>query len=184
MAIRGGADVVQLRGKDLSSAELYLEALALRRLTRSLGVPLIINDRVDIALAVDADGVHLGQDDLPVAAARRLLGPDKIIGLSTHSLEQVRAACAQDIDYLSIGPIFPTRTKLIEGPLGLDLVREARTFVRVPIVAIGGISEKNIAEVRRAGADIAAVVSAVVGAADVEAGARTLKQMLLSAAGP
>jgi thiamine-phosphate pyrophosphorylase len=179
-AILGGADVIQLRDTRASTADVYREALVLRKLTRTMETPFIINDRVDIALAVDADGVHLGQADLPVSVARRLLGPDKIIGLSTHSLEGLRAASGDEIDYLSIGPIFPTKTKQTHTPVGTRLIQEGKELIQVPIVAIGGIKENNITEVLRAGADIVAVISAVVSADDVEESARNLKRKLVS----
>jgi len=181
-AILGGADVIQFREKDSSTAEMYREACLLRTVTRELNIPFLINDRLDIALAVDADGVHLGQDDLPVSVARRILGPEKIIGISTHSLDQVRAAAREAVDYIAIGPIFPTQTKQIDRPLGVGLVSQAKAITNVPLVVIGGINEKNIDEVFRAGADIAAVISAVVNAEDIEKSTLRIKQRIVSSA--
>lgn len=181
-AILGGADVIQLRDNEASARAMYQEALTLRDLTRTMNIPFIINNRVDVAMAVNADGVHIGQDDLPASAARRLLGPDKIIGFSTHSIEEARAALDEQIDYLGIGPIFPTETKKTHAPVGVSLISQVKVFARVPIVAIGGIKEENISQVFRAGADIAAVISAVVSAEDVEASTRNLKAKIMSIA--
>jgi thiamine-phosphate pyrophosphorylase len=174
-AILGGADVVQLRMKETSTVELYREAVLLRTLTRAMDTPFIINDRVDVAMAVDAEGVHLGQDDLPISIARRILGPQKIIGASTHSLEQVRGATREKPDYVSVGPIFSTTTKEAGPPVGVDLIRKAKEKNTVPIVAIGGIRLENVTEVLHAGADVVAVVSAVVGADDIEGTLQSFK---------
>jgi thiamine-phosphate pyrophosphorylase len=156
-----GMTLVQLREKNLSSGEFYLEAEQAVVVARHQGIKIIINDRVDLALAVDADGVHLGQDDLPVEAARRLLGKNVIIGVSTHNLAQAQQAAKQRIDYLAIGPIFPTATKnssnLVVGLAGLTAVRLA--VPGIPLVAIGGINATNRAAVMAAGADAVAVIS-------------------------
>jgi thiamine-phosphate pyrophosphorylase len=155
-----GMTVVQLREKNLSPSEFYREAADAVLVARHHGIKIIINDRVDIALALRADGVHLGQDDLPVAAARRLLGNDAIIGLSTHNVAQALQAATQPIDYLAIGPIFPTVTKESSNPpitfAGLAVVREAVS--RIPLVAIGGLNAANRAEPIAAGADAVAVI--------------------------
>ena len=179
-AVLGGADVVQLRDNDAPAQVLYREALVLRDLTLAMDVPFIINNSVEVALAVDADGVHIGQDDLPVSAARRLLGRDKMIGVSSHSIDQARIACDEGIDYLGLGPIFPTETKKTQPFVGVGLISEVKSFARIPLVAIGGITEENVTQVFRAGADIAAVISAVVSAEDIEAQARKLKRKILS----
>jgi thiamine-phosphate pyrophosphorylase len=156
----GGATVVQLREKLLSARDFYNEVEAALQVARERGVKIIINDRVDIALALKADGVHLGQNDLPPAAARRLLGPDVIIGFSTHNAEQAILAAAMPVDYLAIGPIFPSSTKQTSNPTvgidGLRLVREA--VGTVPIVAIGGITFENSETVLDAGADAVALI--------------------------
>ena len=148
----------------MSTRELYLQATAALLVAREIGVQLIINDRVDIALAVGADGVHLGQDDLPVEDARRLLGPAAIIGLSTHNLYQAKQALHCPVDYVAIGPIFTTRTKQDTQPeLGLDgLEQVAQVIDRVPLVAIGGISPNNAPNVLTAGATSVAVISALL----------------------
>lgn len=177
-AIRGGADVLQLRDKTASTKTLLAEAAALLQLTRAAGIPLIINDRADIAHAVGADGVHLGQEDIPVAEARRLLGPTRLIGTSTHSLEQARAAEAEGSDYIGVGPIFPTPTKPEYGSVGLELIRRVRAQVNVPTVCIGGIDAGNLAQVLEAGADRIAVVRAVCAAPNPEAATRCLKDAL------
>jgi len=156
-----GARVIQLREKQLSGAEFFTEAAAAVRTARKRGVKIIVNDRVDIALAVSADGVHLGQDDLPPAAARKILGPDAIIGVSTHDLEQVRLAVTMPVDYVALGPIFPTITKTSSDiPLGPDAIRKARQLLGdIPLVAIGGISESDSEELFAAGAAALAVIS-------------------------
>jgi len=158
---QGGATVVQLREKDLSPAEFCAQAEEALRVARERGMKIIVNDRVDIALALKADGVHLGQDDLPPEAARRLLGSDAIIGFSTHSPKQAEAATQMPIDYIAIGPIFATASKLRANfPVGLEGLRLARQVVGTfPLVAIGGITSENSVSVMNAGADVVAVIS-------------------------
>lgn len=160
----GGARVIQLREKKLSARDFYDQAHKALEVARLLGVQIIVNDRVDIALSLKADGVHLGQDDLPVEAARQLLGPTAIIGISTHSLEQAKRALKLPIDYLAIGPIFHTGTKADTSPeVGLEGVRSIRSLQpRVPVVAIGGITASRIPEVLQAGADSVALISALL----------------------
>ncbi len=177
-AIRGGADVLQLRDKTASAATLLAEATTLLRLTRAAGIPLIVNDHADIARAAGADGVHLGQDDLSVADARRLLGPERLIGQSTHSLEQARAAEAEGSDYIGVGPIFPTPTKPDYPHVGLGLIRQVMRQVNIPAVCIGGIDADNLAQVLKAGAERIAVVRAVCAASDPQAATRRLKDVL------
>ena len=160
----GGATFVQLREKLLSPKEFYREAAEALRVARARGVRLIINDRVDIALALQADGVHLGQDDLPPEAARRLLGKRAIIGFSTHNPEQAGEAARMPVDYIAIGPIFPTSSKDNPDPLvGLDGLRRVRQLIGpVPLVAIGGINRENAREALDAGADVVAVISVLL----------------------
>ena len=171
-ALDGGAEMVQLREKTWPSGTLFSLAQRLRGRCRAARVPFIVNDRVDLALAVEADGVHLGQDDLPPAAARRLLRPGMILGLSTHSVEQAQAAQAAGADYVAVGAMFPTASKPEFELVGPALAREVRPVVRVPLIAIGGITPDNVGEVIAAGADGVAVISAVCAAADPAAAAR------------
>ncbi len=156
-----GVTLVQLREKSLSSRDFYLEAEAALRIGRKLKIKLIINDRVDIALALKADGVHLGQDDLDPEVARGLLGPDAIIGISTHSIEQALTARQMPVDYVAIGPIFPTSSKDSPNPtLGLEGIRAAKRVVRdLPLVAIGGITSSSLVQVLASGADSVASIS-------------------------
>jgi len=160
----GGATLIQLREKRLAALEFYEQAKAAMEVATRSGVQLIVNDRVDLALAIGAHGVHLGQDDMPPEAARRLLGSDAVIGYSTHNIEQVLAALRQPINYIATGPIFKTSTKSDTSPvLGLDGLRAVRAIIRdVPLVAIGGITQANAAEVIEAGADSVAVISALL----------------------
>ncbi|MGH7766509.1 MAG: thiamine phosphate synthase [Candidatus Binatia bacterium] len=163
-----GVKLVQLRAKEQSSGEFFALAKEARRVTRPAGATFIVNDRADIALACNADGVHLGQDDLPLAAARKILGREKIIGISTHDLTQAREAETNGADYIGFGPIFGSATKNTGFTArGLDMLREIRAAVKIPIVAIGGITESNVAEVWNAGADSAAVISHLMEAEDV-----------------
>src|SRR5262245_16495213 len=168
--LAGGASCLQLRLKGATSRELLAAAESIRPLAAAAGALFLVNDRPDIARAAGADGVHLGQDDLPVAAARRLLGPDAVIGLSTHSLEEARAGAVAGADYLGVGPVYATTSKTNAlAARGLDLVRAVRAAVGCPIVAIGGITPETAAEVRAAGADAVAMIAALVRAADPEA---------------
>jgi thiamine-phosphate pyrophosphorylase len=161
----GGATLIQLREKHAEPREFYREAQDALRAARGRGVKLVINDRADIALALEADGVHLGQDDLPPEAARRLLGERAIIGYSTHSLAQLEAAARLPVDYVAFGPVFQTRTKENPDPsVGLELLARARAALppTLPLVAIGGITRENARAALTAGADSVAVVSALV----------------------
>lgn len=179
-AIRGGADAIQLRDKTAESGELYRIAVALRKITRDANVPLIVNDRLDIALAADADGVHVGQDDLPAAVARKLLGPGKLLGVSTETPEEALRAEKDGADYLGVGPIFEARgTKADAGaPKGPGMIAPIRGACRLPIVAIGGIKAGNARSVRAAGADAVAVISDIVGADDIAQAARRIRELL------
>jgi thiamine-phosphate pyrophosphorylase len=163
--VAGGASFIQLREKSLSPAEFFVQARRAIAVARQGGARLIINDRVDIALAVDADGVHLGQDDLPPVAARSVLGPEKIIGFSTHNYAQAMEAATFPVDYIAVGPIFATSSKQNPDPVvGLKELEHIRAAVprQIPLVAIGGINFENVAEVVRAGADSVAVISSIV----------------------
>ncbi|MGE4587408.1 MAG: thiamine phosphate synthase [Mangrovibacterium sp.] len=162
-AVRGGVTLVQLREKDCTAREFTDLAIRLKQVLEPLNVKLIINDRLDIALASEADGLHLGQNDLPFPLARRLMGTGKIIGLSVETLGQVREANRLDVDYIGISPAFRTATKTdTPEPFGLEGISRATLLSRHPAVAIGGIDQTNAAEVIRAGADGIAVVSAIV----------------------
>lgn len=174
-AVKAGLACVQLREKALSTRDFLDQALALKPILRSAGIPLLINDRVDIALAAGADGVHLGQTDMPYAAARRLLGPSAVIGLSVETWEDVAAAQNLDVDYLGVSPIFATPTKTdTKTPWGLDGLARIRAWSRHPLVAIGGLNAANAPEIIRAGAHAVAVVSAICSAQDPCAAARDL----------
>jgi thiamine-phosphate pyrophosphorylase len=177
-AIRGGADVVQLRDKTASTAGFRQTALQLRALTQASRIPLILNDRTDLVEAVGADGVHLGQDDLSIAEARRLLGPGRLIGRSTHSLEQALDAQAQGADYIGVGPIFSTPTKPTYPSIGTALIRTVAARVHIPRVCIGGIDLSNLEEVLKAGAECVAVVRALCAAEDPEKTARDFKETI------
>jgi len=179
-AIRGGADVIQLRDKEASGGRLFEIAAALRRLTREANVPLIVNDRLDVAMAADADGVHLGQEDLPADTARRILGPGRILGVSAETPEEARRAEAAGADYLGVGPVFEARGSKPDAgaPRGLEQIVRIRSESRLPIVAIGGIRPENARQVREAGADAVAVISAIVSAEDVEEATRRMKRAL------
>jgi thiamine-phosphate pyrophosphorylase len=161
-AIAAGIRTIQLREKQMSRKELYREALFLRSLTLRHNTTFIVNDYIDIALAVGADGVHLGQDDMPVEEARKIMGKKKIIGVSTHSLRQAIRAQESGADYIGFGPVFPTSTKDAGLPKGLKALKVIREHVRIPVVAIGGITAENILSAVESGADAAAVMSAIL----------------------
>jgi thiamine-phosphate pyrophosphorylase len=178
-AIEGGADCLQLREKDLEAGELLTRARQLVSLCRRHGIPCIINDRPDVAILAGADGVHVGQGDLPAREARKLLGPNRIVGVSTHNLEQARQAVADGADYIGVGPVFRSATKPRDFLPGLDLARDvARTLPQIPAVAIAGIHAGNVDEVVATGIRAVAVTSAVLCAPDVRAAAATLKAKL------
>ncbi len=174
-AVKGGVTLVQLREKTASTRAFVEQARVLKRLLAPLRVPLLINDRIDVALAAGADGAHVGQQDMPVALVRRLLGPAAIIGLSITELGELRDPDVELADYLGVGPIFAQSTKLdTTPPLGLDGLAEIRRATGKPILAIGGVSAANADAVRSAGADGIAVVSAIMGADDPRAAAAAL----------
>lgn len=176
---RGGARLVQLRAKSLTDRAFHALAVEALRAAREAGLLLLVNDRPDVARIVGADGVHLGQDDLPPSDARRLLGPDALIGWSTHSLEQLARAETEPVDYVAFGPVFPTATKRDPDPVvGLDLVREARRRTRRTLVAIGGLTPANARDTVAAGADGLAVISALMRAPDAAAAVREWRGLL------
>lgn len=160
LVLDAGITFIQYREKQRTRQEIYDEAIKLRDLTRSYNAVFIINDHADIALAVEADGVHLGQDDLPLCEARKIMGR-KIVGISTHSLEQAQSAEAGGADYIGFGPIFHTSTKDAGKPKGVDILKTIKQNVNIPVVAIGGISIDTVADVMNAGADAVAVATAI-----------------------
>jgi len=179
--LEGGCRVVQLRDKTLPLNDLYPVARALRRRCREAGCLFIVNDRVDLALALEADGVHVGQDDLPARDTRRLLRPGMILGVSTHDESQARLARDDGADYVAVGSMYPTGSKTGFNLVGPDLLRRVRPEIPVPLVAIGGITLDNVGEVIRAGADAVAVISAVSKAADPAAAARRFLEAIRAA---
>jgi thiamine-phosphate pyrophosphorylase len=180
-ALRGGVKLVQLREKEMPLRELYAIAIEARHMTEEAGALLIINDRIDVALAVGADGVHLGQEDLPIAAAREV-GPELVIGASTHSVAEAADAIGDGASYVNIGPIFPTNTKVwTDEFLGLDGLREIAASVSVPFTVMGGIKRDHIPALVDAGAQTIALVTAVTDAVDVEAATRELLATIKSA---
>lgn len=176
-ALEGGVTLVQYRAKTASSAEMYAEALQLKALCDSFNVPLIINDRLDIAMAVGAAGVHLGQDDLPCAAARKLLGEDYIIGVSAHNPAEAKAALQSGADYLGCGAVFGTATKADVKKLGTDGLAAICKAKGLPVVGIGGVTADNYRKVRAAGADGAAIVSGILAQPDIRATVRAIAKV-------
>ncbi len=180
-----GASLFQYRNKTALMKEAYQEALALRQAAAKAGVLFIVNDRCDLALAVDADGVHLGQGDLPLDLARKVMGPDKLIGISTHNPDQVRAASAGKPDYLGFGPIFTPGSKLDHDPVvGLEGLRAIRALTSLPVFAIGGIQIGQVEDVMEAGANGIAVISAIVKAADIREAVRAFLSRMPTPASP
>lgn len=175
-AVRGGCTVVQIREKSASSREFYDCAVEVKRVTDRHGVPLIVNDRVDIALAVDAAGVHVGQTDLPARAVREIVGPDRIVGVSASNLAEAKAALADGADYLGVGAMYATGTKAEADLTSLDELRRIREAVSVPIVVIGGINMRTLSDFRGTGIEGIAVVSAVLAQPDIEKSARELRE--------
>lgn len=178
--LQAGIRFVQYREKEKSGLERYEQCLAIRELTRKYDAAMIIDDFVDLAIAVDADGVHIGQEDLPVKAVRALLGPDKLIGLSTHEPAQLAKAneLAEQLDYVGVGPVYATQTKKTALPVGLEYVTYAAQHSRLPFVAIGGIKEHNIQTVAQAGATQVAVVSDITSAPDIQAKIKKLVALM------
>jgi len=182
-ALAGGADMIQLRDKRPDLAALLPQAREIRARCRERGALFIVNDRLDLALAAGADGAHVGQEDLPAAAARALLGPGRLLGVSTHDRAQAEAAVRAGADYIGFGPMFETATKATGYTArGLDALREIRAATAVPVLAIGGLTLENVAEVSRAGA-AAAVISAIVAAPDIAAATRAFRERILAAGG-
>lgn len=177
LAIAGGADTIQFRQKQGSTGEMIAVARDMKRLCAEAGVTFIVNDRVDVALAAEADGVHLGQADFPIPLGRNVLGADRIIGGSAATLEEAQKCLAEGADYVGFGPVFPTTSKDDAGPVsGIELLKQVVEAVSVPIIAIGGIGADNVSEIRNAGAHGIAVISAVCCRKNPEAATHVLYQ--------
>jgi len=177
-AIEGGVTILQLREKNLTSMEFYNIAKEVKEITTKYNIPFIINDRLHIALAVDADGIHIGPDDLPVCVARELLGPNKIIGASTCNVEEALKAEKDGATYLGVGAIYPTSTKNNTDDVSIEDLAEIKNIVNIPIVAIGGINEKNAGNVMTAKVDGIAVVSAILGKGDIKEASKELRSIV------
>ena len=178
--MRAGIKILQYREKDKGSGAMLEECRALRGITRDAGCCFIINDHVDIALLCDADGVHVGQEDLPPAAVRRLVGPDRIVGVSVRTMREYEAAVADGADYIGVGPVFPTRTK-DSSPLEPGFLSAVMAISPIPVVAIGGITEETIAATARQGARCCAIVSAITLAPDIPARVARLRDLFAAA---
>jgi len=177
LACEGGVTLVQLREKEKSGLEYYELAMKVKSVTDRYGIPLIIDDRVDIALAIGAAGVHLGQSDLPIAAARAVIGPDKIIGATAKTMEQALAAEAGGADYLGVGAIYPTTTKVITVLTPVATLSDIAKNARIPVVAIGGLNAGNLDVLRGSGADGIAVVTAIMNSPDLKEAAAELRRL-------
>lgn len=173
-ALLGGVTLVQLREKAVSSREFLDIALRVKEITTRYRIPLIINDRLDIALAIDADGLHIGQDDLPLPLARKLFGENKIIGVSAHTLDEALSAERQGADYLGVGAIYPTPTKPDALTVSLKQLAEIKKSIAIPVVAIGGINAENASDIMTTGIDGVSIVSAILGKQDIQKAARDL----------
>lgn len=180
-ALQGGVTMLQLREKAVSTLEFYQIALRVKEIARKYKVPFLINDRLDIALAVDADGLHIGQEDMPLLVARNILGPDKLIGVSTFTAQESLLAAKEGADYLGVGAIFPTGSKSDAQAVSLRELAEIKKAVTIPVVAIGGINEQNVQEAMTAGIDGVSVISAILAQAEVTKAAKKLQELILNA---
>lgn len=178
LAIQGGVTVVQLREKDCTGREFLQIAKDVKQITDAYEIPLIINDRIDIAMAVDADGVHLGQSDIPAHTARELLGPDKIIGVSAYNKELAVEAQKEGADYLGVGDVFGTSTKAGTHHVEIDILREICNAVKIPVVAIGGVNQSNVAKLGGTGVSGAAVISAIIASKSITEAATNMLSLL------
>lgn len=177
-AIKGGVTLVQLREKDLTTLEFYNTALNIKRITDKYNIPLIINDRMDIALAVNASGVHIGQKDIPCTIARKILGNDKILGVSATTLSQAIKAEKEGADYIGVGAIFHTSTKQDAKPVSIDMLKEIKETLSIPVVAIGGITIKNIHQLDSSNIDGIAVISDILGKEDIRFASENLNSLI------
>lgn len=177
-AIKGGVTLVQLREKDLTTLEFYNTALNIKKVTDKYNIPLIINDRMDIALAVNASGVHIGQKDMPCTIARKILGDDKILGVSATTLSQAIKAEKEGADYIGVGAIFNTSTKQDAKPVSIDMLKEIKETLSIPVVAIGGITIKNIHQLDSSNIDGIAVVSDILGKEDIRLASENLNSLI------
>ena len=179
-AIRGGCTLIQLREKDISSKDFYETALKVRAVTSQFNIPFIVNDRVDIALAVDADGVHIGQDDLPVEQVRNIIGPNKIVGVSASNLTEALTAVGDGADYLGIGAMFSTNTKTDADATTLEELIRIRKAISLPLVVIGGMNKETIPLFKDISVDGYAIVSAIVNQPDIIKATKELKQLVVN----
>lgn len=178
LAIEGGAGIVQLREKNISDREFYETALRIKEITKKSGVPLIINDRADIAAAADCSGVHIGREDMPVEAVRKIIGHDKIIGVSARTAADAAKAEEDGADYIGAGAVFLTATKSDAKPISIKELSEIKKRVNIPVVAIGGINEENVLKLKGSGIDGAAVVSAIIAKSDIKGAAKEMKRKI------
>ncbi|KAJ53467.1 thiamine-phosphate pyrophosphorylase [Clostridium tetanomorphum] len=178
-AILGGVTLVQLREKDIDTREFYETAVKIKKITDKYNVPLIINDRADIALAIDAEGVHVGQSDMEAKIVRKLIGKEKLLGVSARTLEEAIEAERQGADYLGVGAIFGTTTKKDAKNVSLEELKNIRNKVNIPIVAIGGISENNVSELKNKGIQGIAVISAILAKQDIKKASKNIKQIFI-----
>lgn len=178
-AIEGGVTFIQIREKDISTRAFYKIAADVKEVTDYYKVPLVINDRIDIAQAIDADGVHLGQSDMPIQIARKILGKNKIIGISVENVNEAKEAEGNGADYVGVGTVFYTGTKKdINKPIGLEGLTEVCGSIKIPKVAIGGINKNNFKDILKAGVDGAAIISAILGEKDIKEASKLLKKLL------
>lgn len=178
--LKAGIRIIQYREKDAKAGQMLEECLAIREMTKQAECCFIVNDYVDIALLCDADGVHVGQEDLPLSAVRRLIGEDKIIGVSTHKEEEARIAIQNGADYIGVGPLYATNTKKDAEPVGLSYLENVSSFCSIPHVAIGGVNEKTLSDVVKYGADICCMVSAITLAEDIPAKVAELQKSIIA----
>lgn len=177
-AIKGGVTLLQLREKDITTKDFYKTAVEIKKVTDKYNVPLIINDRMDIALAVNAAGLHVGQDDMPCIIARKLLGDDRILGVSARTLEEAIKAEKDGADYIGVGAVFPTSTKGDAKAVSIELLKKIKESVSIPVVAIGGINEKNASLLKPANIDGISVISGILGKEDIRGAAENLRRLV------